>query len=152
MNSAGNKPTRNKFVTDTLHEMVHSSHIATHHDDSCSTCRSIRTAQPSADEPKERRHLGRVNVNVRVIGDTTGGRFETDLLDLTSSGAFLESILHFPKGTRITLKFKIDSTPIVVPAEVCYSIEHVGFGVRFVDLKDEDWNRIERFLQSRMRA
>jgi hypothetical protein len=86
---------------------------------------------------------------LRVIGETSAGRFETNLLDLSDCGAFLGSVLAFPRGTTLTLKFKLDSDRIVVPAEVCYCIEHVGFGVRFVDLKEDDRKRIDQFLARR---
>jgi hypothetical protein len=146
MSSAGNKAVRNKFVTETLNAMVHSNHSASHNDENCPTCNASEAARSSAGSEADRRSLGRTNLHVRVVGEVGKGRFETDLLDLTSSGAFLESVLHIPEGTPITLKFKIDSTTIIVPAEVRYSIEHVGFGVRFVDLREEDRKRIDGFV------
>jgi hypothetical protein len=84
-----------------------------------------------------------------VTGDTGRGKFETGMLDLSTAGAFLESVLCFPVGTPLTLKFKLDSGWITVPSEICYSIEHVGFGVRFVDLIKQDRDRIAAYIGNR---
>jgi len=150
---SNNQASRLKVVTQTLASMLQSSHLSAgqHDTKDCAICKSIRESQEAIAEAFDRRNSTRVNVHTRIIGDTGIGRFETDLLDLSSTGAFLESVMPFPSGTPLTLRFKIDSGEITVPAEVAYSIQHVGFGVRFVDLREQDRKRLDSFLQAKRR-
>ncbi|HMG34208.1 MAG TPA: PilZ domain-containing protein [Blastocatellia bacterium] len=151
MTITSNQATRLKFITETLAEMLEASHFnAGQHDGPrCEVCNSIRRSRETVADLLDRRSGSRFKFHTRVLGDTGRGRFETDLLDLSTSGAFLESIFPFPQGTPLTLKFKIDSGEITVPAEVAYSIQHVGFGVRFVDLLEKDRQRISSFITAR---
>jgi hypothetical protein len=129
--------------------MVQSSHSAagSHNAADCRICAAAQNA--GARSEGDRRDTIRTQVHTRVTGDTGQGKFETGMLDLSTAGAFLESVLPFPVGTPLTLKFKLDSGWITVPSEICYSIEHVGFGVRFVDLIKQDRDRIATYLGNR---
>jgi hypothetical protein len=67
--------------------------------------------------------------------------------DLSTTGAFIDSMVAVPAGSRLTLKFKLSSgQPAVVDAEVVHSMPHFGMGVRFVDLTDEQRKVIERVV------
>jgi len=150
MTTTQNREGRLKFVADTLTRMLRSSHIGAprHSASECDVCRRYES-RDRIQHMLERRETLRVIFHARTIGDTGSGRFETDLLDLSAAGAFLNSVLPFPEHQALTLRFKLGSSEITVPAEVCYSIQHVGFGVRFVDLREEDRKRIEQFVRIR---
>ena len=154
MTITGNQATRLKFITETLAGMLEASHFngGQHHGTECEVCKSIRESRAAIADVLDRRNASRLKFHTRVLGDTGRGRFETDLLDLSSSGAFLESIFPFPQGTPLTLKFKIDSGEVTVPAEVAYSIQHVGFGVRFIDLRQQDRERISSFIRMKVNS
>ena len=75
-------------------------------------------------------------------------RLESRINDLSSTGAFVDSIVEFPQGTMVRLKFKLAETPMDVNAEVRYSMPGVGIGVRFVDLTPEQQARLDEFVAS----
>lgn len=69
--------------------------------------------------------------------------------DLSSSGAFIDSMMAVPVGTRFAVKFVLPSGPIQLTAEVVHSMEHFGMGVRFLDVTQEQRTRLEEIVQSR---
>jgi hypothetical protein len=69
--------------------------------------------------------------------------------DLSIGGMFLESMVTFPAGNLLDLRFKLnerDERPIEVKARVSYEVPSVGVGVEFVDLSAEDRDRIQSEL------
>jgi KaiC/GvpD/RAD55 family RecA-like ATPase len=50
-------------------------------------------------------------------------------------------------GTILTLKFSVISTQIETAGEVCYSIPHIGMGIRFLDLEPEHLMAIETLIE-----
>jgi len=69
--------------------------------------------------------------------------------DLSSSGAFIDSMFPVPVGTRFAVGFALPSGPIQLTAEVVHSMEHFGMGVRFLDVTIEQRARLEEAVQSR---
>jgi len=71
-------------------------------------------------------------------------------MDLSIGGMYLDTHEHFPAGTQLTLRFKLQNTdpqPIQVQARVLYVHEGVGIGVGFIDLKPEDQAKILKFIE-----
>jgi hypothetical protein len=67
--------------------------------------------------------------------------------DLSATGAFIDSMVEVPAGSRMRMKFTLpDGTPVAVEAEVVHSMPHFGMGVRFLDLTDEQRGALERFV------
>ena len=54
--------------------------------------------------------------------------------DLSTSGAFIDSLTELPVGSTLMLKFSLNSTPLKVRAQVVHSMPSIGMGVRFLDL------------------
>ena len=69
--------------------------------------------------------------------------------DLSSSGAFIDSMMPVPVGTRFAVRFALPSGPIQLMAEVAHSMERFGMGVRFLDLTSEQRARLEEAVKSR---
>jgi len=87
---------------------------------------------------------------VEVVG--FGPRRSTDL---SIGGMFLESMVTFPVGSVLELRFKLnnaDSDPIVVKARVSYEVPSVGVGVEFLDLTAQDRARIKSELVTLLMA
>ena len=71
-------------------------------------------------------------------------------LEIGVGGMYIETITPHPVGTILELQFKlskIDDRPIKVLGNVIYYHECIGMGIRFLDLKPEDRERIERFIE-----
>jgi hypothetical protein len=82
---------------------------------------------------------------VECEGATTR-KLDTRINDLSVTGAFVDSIVEFPEGTVVRLKFKVADTLVDVNAEVRYNQPGVGIGVQFVDLTMEEHVCIEALI------
>ena len=67
--------------------------------------------------------------------------------DLSVTGAFIDSMIELPVGSRMTLSFTLPTGKVSVTAEVVHSMPHFGMGVRFVDLSDDQRQAIEKVVQ-----
>jgi hypothetical protein len=77
------------------------------------------------------------------------GSLVTRINDLSVTGAFIDSVMSFPVGTRLGLKFRVGENVIETQAEVRYSLRQAGMGVRFLDLTDEHREVIECLVEGR---
>ena len=71
--------------------------------------------------------------------------------DLSTDGMYLETVHSVPVGSICDLQFKLhdsDDHPIQVQASVIYVHQGVGMGLSFVNLKPEDLERIEKFVDN----
>jgi KaiC/GvpD/RAD55 family RecA-like ATPase len=96
----------------------------------------------------EKRGAPRVPYVSEVVCEGTGTRLIARTSDLSASGVFIHSKLCCEAGSILRLTFSVTSTQIETIGEVCYSIPHIGMGVRFLDLKPEYDDAIERLIQS----
>jgi|SRR5882724_2809670 len=96
----------------------------------------------------EKRRAPRVPYVSEVVCEGAGTRIIARTSDLSASGVFIHSKLCCEAGSILRLKFSVTSTQIDTIGEVCYSIPHIGMGVRFLDLKPEYDDAIERLIQS----
>jgi hypothetical protein len=54
--------------------------------------------------------------------------------DLSVSGAFVDSMVTVPAGTRLRMKFSLPSLVVDCVAEVMHEMPQFGMGVRFLEL------------------
>lgn len=71
------------------------------------------------------------------------GKTHVRVSDLSRLGAFVDARTVLPAGATARLRFMLDSREVEVSVEVRYSMAGFGMGVRFLDLADEDRERIE---------
>ena len=57
--------------------------------------------------------------------------------DLSVTGAFVDSVVTLPVGTKMRLKFSLPSLVVNCLGEVVHDMPQFGMGVRFVDLTPE---------------
>jgi hypothetical protein len=99
-------------------------------------------------EPSEKRGAKRVpffcEVECTGAGDDP---LSPRISDLSATGAFIDSMVAVPAGSRLTLKFTLpDGQPAVINAEVVHSMPHFGMGVRFLELTDEQRRAIDQLV------
>ncbi|HEU4390505.1 MAG TPA: PilZ domain-containing protein [Blastocatellia bacterium] len=58
--------------------------------------------------------------------------------DLSTKGAFIDSLASFPVGSILQLRFLVRSTEMCVTGEVRHNLPQIGMGIRFVNLSPED--------------
>ena len=96
----------------------------------------------------EKRGAPRVPYISEVVCESDGNRLTARTSDISASGVFIHSKLWCEAGSILTLNFAVSSTRIETAGEVCYSIPHIGMGIRFLDLKPEYLDAIERLIES----
>jgi hypothetical protein len=62
----------------------------------------------------------------------------TRLSDISTGGAFVESVNELPVGTLLRLRFPVADRVVDVGGQIVQSMPQFGFGVRFTDLAPED--------------
>ena len=96
----------------------------------------------------EKRGAPRVPYIAEVVCEGASNRLTARTSDISASGVFIHSTLCCEAGSILNLKFSVTSTQIETVGEVCYSIPHIGMGVRFLDLKPEHHTAIARLIES----
>ncbi len=144
--------TQLKYLTENMARLLDVSHQAAghHKKKDCSVCKVIEKTREIFDDIYDRRRSKRVAYLLNVEGNSEAtGRFSTRLSDISMTGAFMDSVTVFPEGTTFELRFKIGAKNVRVTCEVRYAIEHIGMGIRFMDLRTSDRETMEKFLASK---
>ena len=66
--------------------------------------------------------------------------------DLSTTGAFIDSMTHLPVGSKVKVTFQVAGRAITAVAEVAHAMPQFGMGVRFVELSEEDRLAIAAFV------
>jgi uncharacterized protein (TIGR02266 family) len=99
---------------------------------------------------KERRKSPRVALIAEIEYSSDSPAVTRRLTDLSSDGIFIDTMSPLPPGTLISIRFNLpgEPLPIVVLGEVVWGQEHVGMGVRFMNLRPKDKDRIRGWIAS----
>ena len=95
----------------------------------------------------ERRHAKRISFIHEVEVEGLG---KLRCLDISCGGMYLESPTSFPKDTVVDLQIKLqesDSQPIRSKARVVYVHEGVGMGLSFIELSEQDSDKIRELVE-----
>jgi uncharacterized protein (TIGR02266 family) len=94
------------------------------------------------------REQERIPLNLDVELDSSSGKYEVRISDISLGGCYVDTIAPAAEGEPVKLKIKMPESgdTIVFTGTVAYSMERFGFGVRFTDLTDQQ----KAFLESVM--
>jgi len=87
-----------------------------------------------------------VEVECRTL-DETETPIAARISDLSTTGAFLDSMNALPAGTKLALRFRAGPQEVRVAAEVVHAMPQFGMGVRFLDLSGESRAAIEALVR-----
>ncbi|HEV2836602.1 MAG TPA: PilZ domain-containing protein [Pyrinomonadaceae bacterium] len=94
----------------------------------------------------ERRNEDRFSVSLDAIWDGSSSR-PARITDLSESGCFVDAIGDSYHGERLTLKIQLpDGAWLELTAEVVHQMQPVGFGLRFVNLSDQQHEQLQAFI------
>ena len=96
----------------------------------------------------ERRRHRRVRAQVRSLLRANSHEVEGEAIDLSLGGARIESSLDVQPGKQIAVKLIVpgDDTPILIEqARVQWTVDRT-FGVRFVDVRQQEMNELEQLI------
>jgi hypothetical protein len=108
------------------------------------------TPEPPAGDPNlEQRRCPRADLFQEVLCEAGAVVARSQVADLSVGGMFVD--VHrapFPVGARVTARFALrEGEPrTVAAAEVLYVQPQIGMGIRFVDLPDEDRERVAAYV------
>ena len=87
-----------------------------------------------------------VEVECHTI-DETATPVAARMSDVSTTGAFLDSMNGLHPGTKLALRFKVGAQVVQVAAEVVHTMQHFGMGVRFLNLSGEGRAAIEALIR-----
>jgi hypothetical protein len=79
--------------------------------------------------------------------DGAGLSLATRISDLSTSGAFIDSLTCYAPGTYLRLRFRINDTLIEAGAEVRFTMPQMGMGVRFLGLEPGHLSVLEKLIE-----
>ena len=82
----------------------------------------------------DRRTSKRISYVCEVECEGAGLSLATRISDLSTSGAFIDSLTCYAPGTYLRIRFRINDTLIESGAEVRFTMPQMGMGVRFLGL------------------
>lgn len=95
----------------------------------------------------ERRSKERLEVCLEALWDATGNR-TARITDLSEGGCFVDAMGEALAGERLTFYIQLpDGKWLELSGEVAYHMRPVGFGMRFVDLTDEQLEQLRWFIE-----
>ena len=98
---------------------------------------------------KDRRESKRISYICEVECEGEGIRLASRINDLSTTGAFIDSMSNYASGTILKLKFRIKEIPLEVECEVRYGMQQMGMGVRFRNLKPEHLALLEHLVEGK---
>ena len=95
----------------------------------------------------ENRREPRVSLSSEVDCEVDSGHVRWRFADLSAGGMFIDVYDPLPPGTRFGLRFQLEPPPISARAQVHYVQPRIGMGVEFVDLAQDDRQRIREIVE-----
>lgn len=98
----------------------------------------------------DRRSQQRIDVSLETVWDGTGSRkCSARVTDLSEGGCFVDTTGEAQIGERLTVRIQLpDGNSLELTGEVAHESRPIGFGLRFVDLSDEQREQLRSFLSS----
>jgi hypothetical protein len=100
----------------------------------------------SEDKRTSPRAFNVVEVECHTIDDTST-LIAARMSDVSTTGAFLDSMAGLRPGTKLALCFKVGVQEVRVAAEVMHAMPQFGMGVRFLNLSGEGRAAIEALIR-----
>ena len=96
----------------------------------------------------ERRSRKRWDVSLDAVWDGKSGNFTARITDLSDGGCYMDSLSEVTIGELLTLKLNLPGGGwLELTGEVAHHTPPVGFGVRFVNLSDEQIAALRSFIE-----
>jgi hypothetical protein len=94
----------------------------------------------------ERRNKERLDVSLDAVWDGHGNR-PARITDLSEGGCFVDTTGEALIGERLTFRVELpDGNALELTGEVAHYMRPVGFGLRFIELSDEQREQLLSFL------
>lgn len=96
----------------------------------------------------ERRSGKRWDVSLDAVWDGKSGNHTARVSDLSDGGCYMDSMGDAIPGEILTLKLQLPSgDSLELTGEVAHHTPPLGFGIRFVDLNDQQLEALRAFIE-----
>jgi Tfp pilus assembly protein PilZ len=107
----------------------------------------LEKMQPQAEQPNRRADSRKdclISVNFKIRGQ----KFRSYILDISKSGAFIETSAAFSSGQKMILRFASpeDRQPLDLIAEIVWT-DTRGVGVKFLHLTEDQYQKLKSFAE-----
>jgi hypothetical protein len=98
---------------------------------------------------EERRSSPRLAVNLDAVWDGSNGNHPARLTDLSLGGCYLDTVGETMLGEVVGFRVSLpDGDWLYLEAEVRHHTPKEGFGVRFIDVEEQQKEKIEALLKA----
>jgi uncharacterized protein (TIGR02266 family) len=98
----------------------------------------------------ERRQDVRVPLLIEVSWEAKAGNYEARTSDLSTGGCFVDTIAQVTLGEEVHFKLQLPGGNwMELQGQVTYAYPNVGFGVRFINLSEEDKKTLEGLISAK---
>ena len=96
----------------------------------------------------ERRTGKRWDVSLDAVWDGKSGNYTARITDLSDGGCYVDSLGDVTMGEPVHLKLQLPGGEwLELTGEVAHHTPPVGFGVRFLDLSDQQLATLRSFIE-----
>lgn len=96
----------------------------------------------------ERRSGQRWDVSLDAVWNGKSGNYTARITDLSDGGCYMDSLGRVSMGEPVDLKLQLPGGEwLELKGEVAHHTPPVGFGVRFLDLSDEQLQVLRSFIE-----
>ena len=96
----------------------------------------------------ERRSGQRWDVVLDAVWDGTSGNYNARITDLSDGGCYMDSLGDVTVGEPVNLKLQLPGGEwLELSGVVAHHTPPMGFGVRFVDLSDDQLSTLRAFIE-----
>lgn len=96
----------------------------------------------------ERRTGKRLDVSLDATWDGTSGNYTARVSDLSEGGCYMDTLAQVFLGESVKLKLNLPNGDwLELTGEVVHHTPPFGFGIRFIDLSDDQLNALHAFLK-----
>ena len=91
----------------------------------------------------------RLPLSLEVVMESSSGKREARISDLSMSGCFVDSIVIALEGETVAFKLCMPTGNwLRLAGEVVYCLPNIGFGIRFTNLTEEKQNLLELIIRA----
>lgn len=96
----------------------------------------------------ERRRMKRVDYVIDVEFACDSPSIKGRLTDISAYGIFINTLTTLPAGSEIDVRFTLPGIPeIVTKGNVAWVQDHIGMGIEFQDLSEDQKINVVAFMQ-----
>ena len=97
----------------------------------------------------DRRKHRRISLSLGVVWEGASGKHESRASDISLDGCFIDTIGQVAVGDTISFKLRISETETIdLDGEVVNKLPRFGFGLRYINLSDENRRRLKTMIGS----